>query len=395
MTRPSARATWAFGKLTLGPLGRRLSLALTVLLRFLFGTRAQAEDHADYKYEDYNEEHDRMHVRTHSFFVEKSVLPWLEVEGQFVYDGLSGATPTGAPPPAGSDEVPTVHIEDIRRAGYLQPTLKWGSHSISPRIAYSTERDYESLSLSLQDAIEFNQKNTTLTLGYAHNFDTVMPKFWGGRDEEKDVDEVLVGVTQLLGPKTFITANLTLGTARGFLSDPYKRVRFDDYPDPTGVFPEKRPSHRTHQIGFLSLTHFVDKLNGSLEASYRFYHDSFGIIGNTATLSWFQKLGKHVVVSPSFRFHDQNAADFYVVRLPGDPSDPDFPVPIPEFYSADYRLSRLQTFTYGLSLMVKLREWLALDAAYKRYQMHGRDDVTSPSAYPKANVFTLGIRAWF
>ena len=121
-------------------------------------------------------------------------------------------------------------------------------------------------------------------------------------------------------------------------------------------------------------------------------------MSHTVSLSWFQKLGKHVVVSPMFRFADQSEADFYGVRFPGDaslPPDDPFYVPIPDHYSADYRLSAMQTFTYGLSATWKIKDRVSLDVAYKRYDMFGKDNVTSKDAYPNANVFSGGVRVWF
>ena len=189
-----------------------------------------------------------------------------------------------------------------------------------------------------------------------------------------------------------------MGTAHGYLSDPYKGFRFTDYPDLATLFREKRPDNRSKQIGYFSLTHFVTPLKGSAELSYRLYHDSYGILSHTVTLSWFQKLGKHVVVSPMFRFVDQSEANFYAVQLPGDallPPDDPFYIPIPRHYSSDYRLSALQTFTYGISAMVKIKDRVTLDLEYQRYVMSGKDSVTSASAYPNANTFSAGFRIWF
>ena len=61
-------------------------------------------------------------------------------------------------------------------------------------------------------------------------------------------------------------------------------------------------------------------LNASIEASYRFYHDSYGIIANTVGVQWFQKIGQAAVVSPSFRYYRQGAANFYGIQFPGDPN---------------------------------------------------------------------------
>jgi len=380
-------------------LKRSTVLSFAVALQGLLAQRLRGENHLDYRYDDYQEDNNRIHVRTHSVFLEMLINSSVSLNAEFVYDGISGATPTGGPPLAGSNKVPLAHMEDARTAGNISSAIRWGGNqTTTPQFAYSLEGDYESVGLSLNHTIDFNDKNTTLALGLAYTYDTIMPKFWYGDKEYKNGGDALVGLTQLLGPETFFTANLTIGTAHGYLSDPYKRFRFTDYPDPISLFAENRPNERTKEIGYFSITHFVTPLNGSAELSYRLYHDSYSILSHTVTLSWFQKIGKHVVISPMFRFADQNEADFYAVQLPGDPQllpgDPGY-VPIPKYYSADYRLSALQTFTYGISATMKIKDRVSLDLSYQRYKMIGKDSVTSSSAYPSANTISGGVRIWF
>lgn len=380
-------------------LNRWMGFAVGVGLQALLVQRVRGENHVDYKYEDYSEESGRIHVRTHGALFEIEASSSVSVHGELVFDAISGATPTGGPPPDGSKRVPLATMDDKRRAGNVQVPVRWGGrHTTTPQLAYSLEGDYESVGLSLNHTIDFNDKNTTLALGFAYTYDTIMPDFWFGDKEYKNGGDVLVGVTQLLGPKTVLTANFTMGAANGYMNDPYKGVRFDDYPDPNTLFREKRPGYRDKQIGYFALTQFFTPVNGSAELAYRLYHDSYGIMSHTVSLSWFQKLGKHVVVSPMFRFADQSEADFYGVRFPGDaslPPDDPFYVPIPDHYSADYRLSAMQTFTYGLSATWKIKDRVSLDVAYKRYDMLGQDNVTSKDAYPNANVFSGGVRVWF
>ncbi|MBI2929048.1 MAG: DUF3570 domain-containing protein [Verrucomicrobia bacterium] len=373
-----------------------LSIAVAVAIQCGEQLKARAEDHLDYKYEAYLEEKGRIQIHTHSALLEKNIAAWLNLKAEFVYDGISGATPTGGPPLPGRSEVPTVEIDDVRRAGYFEPAFRYGRHTTTPQFAYSLESDYESIGLSLNHAIDFNATNTTLTFGAAHNFDTIMPTFWSD-DQHKDSDDFLIGLTQVLSPRTLFTANFTLGTARGYLSDPYKGFRFDGYPDPTRLFAEQRPGHKTKQIAYAALTQFIDPVHASAELAYRFYHDSFGIFSHTASLTWFQKVGKHMILSPTFRYYDQTAASFYTVRSPGDPSDPEsWPdLVFPKFYSADYRLAALSTLTYGLGVTVKVHKALSFDAAYKRYEMHGHDRVTAASNFPVANIYTIGFRLWF
>ena len=112
-------------------------------------------------------------------------------------------------------------------------------------------------------------------------------------------------------------------------------------------------------------------MNASVEASYRFYHDSYGIIANTVGVEWFQKIGQSAVVSPSFRYYRQGAAHFYGIQFPGDPNFD--PAHVPTYYSSDYRLSFLETFTLGIEATIHLGEQCDLRLGYQRYWMRGLD----------------------
>jgi hypothetical protein len=372
-------------------------LSVAVALYLLCESRAGAENHADYKYEVYAEEADRILVRTHSALFEQELAPWMALKGSLVYDGISGATPTGGPPLAGSSQVPLAKIEDIRRAVAVEPILTIGRHTIRPQFAYSIERDYESVVPSLNYLIDFNQRNTTLAFGWAHNFDRLTRGIFLPRPQTKDNTDFLLGMTQVVTPSTLFNVTLTLGTASGYLSDPYKGFRFTQYPDLNALFPDKRPGHRTKQIVSVTLNQHVESLDGSAEFTYRFYHDSFGLFGHTVTLEWFQNVGRYLVVAPLVRYYEQSPADFYLLGFDADPSDPQNPNNAlgPKFYSSDYRLSALRTWTCGVSATVKVRQWLSFDLAYKRYEMAGLDGVTAASNYPKANIYTVGLRLHF
>ena len=101
------------------------------------------------------------------------------------------------------------------------------------------------------------------------------------------------------------------------------------------------------------------------------------------------------MISPLFRYYRQSAADFYGTHFAGDPSNPFDPTPLPTYYSADYRLSRMETFTYGVELTARVSKRISFDLSYQRYETFGLDPATSPSAYPKANIVTAGARLWF
>lgn len=413
------------------------ALALALLLWILHPVRSSAEDRIEYRYEDYKEENNRIHIRTHAVGFEKELSSRIVAKGTLVYDGISGATPTGELPAAGTEELPVVEIEDIRRAFSFDLGFKYGRHTTTPQMSYSVESDYVSKGLALTHTIDFNQKNTTLVLGYSRNFDSV----GGGvldAFRRKDANDFLVGVNQLLGPTTVLTVNAGVSYSDGYLDDPYRRTMFllPDSPDPIFSDPasvnplsENRPRHRFKQTGYLSLTQGIKPLNASVEGSYRIQNDDWGILSHTTSLTWNQKIGRFLTLSPMFRYYRQGAADFYAPSFRGVSfeqyasgtriafqdgvfvafeDEPGFPVPAdqaafqivnvgarPAYYSSDFRLSELETLTFGIGAQIRIKEHFTIDLAFKRYEMSGLDSVTRGQAYPSANVFTVGCGFWF
>ncbi len=287
--------------------------------------------------------------------------------------------------------VPLANVHDQRHAYSIALPFHWGIQEVAPTISYSGESDYKSIGGALNYSLSLNDKNTTLNLGYGHNADRVRDdKFvW----QDKTSDNILVGFNQLLNPRSYVSFNLGYNHDSGYLSDPYRGVMvLQNYlqfnPDDPALIPEVRPSHRSSIVAYGSFTQFIEPLNGSVEASYRLFHDTWGIFSHTTTLDWHQKIGKHVVLSPTFRYTWQSAADFYYVLVP------DY-LNLPKHYSSDYRLSEMETFTLGLSLNWRVARHLSFDAGYYRYFMHGLDGVTSQSAYPSANIANVGLRIWF
>jgi hypothetical protein len=405
--------------------------------------QARGEDQVSYRHESYQEDNNRVRVETETALIKAVLAPWLDIKVTSVYDAISGATPSGAPAPnsftlhptgttlsipgtaittfkkstsldavsgassssssrnVSTTAVPTGIMMDKRTAVDLSAGMTFGPHRIIPQFSYSEEIDYISYAGALNYELELNQKNTVLKAGWSHAADRIIPNAntFLQQQEFKNSDDFLVGVTQLLGPKTVLNANFTFGHAEGYFDDPYRGVIFDGTMpsgtrmDTLTIYPEHRPAVRSKQVADISLTQAVTPLDGSVEASYRFYHDSYEIYGHTAGLAWFQKVGSFLVVSPSFRYYMQSAASFYGTIFSGDPvTDPSA---VPEFYSSDYRLSKMETFSLGIQATVKARDWLGFDLGYQHYIMRGLDGVTSQSAYPNANVFTIGATLWF
>ena len=397
---------------------------LIILLLSNIRINLKAEDRVDYKYEDYSEENGRIRVKTSSILFEKELSENINTQGAFVYDGISGATPTGAPPIPGEYEVDTTEITDIRRAGFINSEYSFEDYLLTPQIAYSKESDYESIGLSLKSSRYFNDKNTTFTVGLGHDFDKIIPNFGMliNSKKEKDNSQFLVGLNQNINTKTILSLNLSLGYTDGYLSDPYKGVLFEDYYTPTPkelnelsqflsieeieeiysykigdpyvLFPEKRPSKKFRQVALISILHYLEKIRAGLDISYRFYHDDFGINSNTLALTWRQKITDMFILEPSYRFYNQSAANFYDSSFKFGNPDANANN-TPGNYSSDFRLSDFDSHTYGLKLVYNHSDSLSFNISWKRYSMIGNDKITSPSAYIDADIVSGGFKIWY
>ena len=396
---PSANLAWHIVR----QWRRFLPLGMTFTLPSLL----RAENQVDYRFGYYDEVGKRVKVETQSVYFEQKLIDSIIAKGELVYDGISGATPNGThhwslPANATGPDIVntrgkanTTAVWDIRRAVNLELDCKLGNQTLTPGFAWSSEHDYLSYGISLNDAIEFNDKNTILQLGVSHNFDSVRhfpdESIWSS----KQSTEGIIGISQLLSPKDILNVAFTFGNDSGYLIDPYRSAEYlFTNPNPnifgghnsTGrAIPggETRPSHRNKEILFTSETHHFDSLNASLEGSYRFYHDSYDVFSHTVGLTWHQWLGKHLMVEPLVRFNYQTAASFY---------SPLFSSDIPIFHSSDYRLSELYTTDVGLQATVFINDHFRFIAGYHRYEMNGLDGgKTSSDMYPKANVYSVGI----
>jgi len=228
--------------------------------------------------------------------------------------------------------VPMAETDDDRYAANIELTKKLSCHSLSAKASFSTEDDYDSVGIACTDSIDLNRKNTTLSLGAAYAHDRAKD-FFTGSSEPKDVMNLMVGISQLLSLKTVFTGNVSCGFLSGYLNDQYKVVELNG-----GLVPEERPDHKTGWIVYMALKQYVERMRASVEAGYRLYDDTFGIIAHTMSLTWNQKLGGHLELAPTVRWYDQSEADFYAIRFTGSP----------DTYSSDYRLSALTTVSYGV-----------------------------------------------
>jgi hypothetical protein len=379
------------------PSSRWRALGIAAFLALLVPRTGRAENLIAYKYQSYREDDQRIAVATHGVHIEQDLGTATRLKLDGIHDTITGATPTGtrATPP---NDLSILH-EEKRKAWNAELSQQFKRVNLSFGGGNSRESDYVSNGWALNAVTDFNQKNTTLLTGFAGTDDKIKVLYSSRAPRaRKHTNDAILGVTQLLNPQTSITANVVWGRASGFLQDQYKLVqkRTEIFP---GVFlnltpNENRPDYREKWVGFLGLNRTFSELRGAVDVSYRFYHDTFSTNAHTLDLAWFQRVGERVIARPSLRFYDQSAAFFYVYDLDATAIRPVAGAPRPQgpFYSSDYRLSALRSYTYGLKVIWNLTDALSVDAAIEQYNMRGRDGVTPARAYPDARILTYGVK---
>lgn len=350
-----------------------------------------AEGSLQFKTQRYQETGNRITVDSHYAMAELELDAATRLRARGVLDTITGQTPTGAPAPAGSDQVPLASLEDERRAVVVDVARVFGDWTGRLEVAYSDEDDYLSRGYSGSVTRDFNQKNTQVQAGFSYIDDVIR---FGGAHPKLSRD-FLLGVTQLLDRNTTLTVNVAWGNSRGYLTDPYKLVLKTIELAPglslDLTFPENRPAERAKTIAFVQVKHMIESIRGTLDLSCRYFDDDWGIESDTLELAWLQRAGEKWIVQPYVRLYAQNAADFYIYDLNQTPIVPVAnPTSAGPFYSADYRLSKLRAVTTGLKVVYTASDHWAFDATVERYDMRGRDGITPQSAYTTAHIVTLG-----
>lgn len=311
----------------------------------------------------------------------------------FSVDSLTGASPSGAIASGGAQtftspsgrktyDTPAGEIPlddtflDTRFAlngSWSQPLGRL--YTVNAGLGFSSEYDYQHIGTNFGLTRDFNQRNTTLSAALAYAKDTIKPVGGlplplaqmgdavdddlspgnrGGDSDSKNVLDVLLGATQVLGRHTVLRVNLSYSDSSGYLTDPYKILSVVDpvsgeligrtpapgESGPTGLYRfESRPDSRRKQGLYTEMRHdFSGKV---LQLGYRYSTDDWEVDSHTLESRLRLPFGASSYLEPHLRHYQQTAASFYRYSVANT-------APLPEFASADARLSDMSAVTVGL-----------------------------------------------
>ena len=375
------------------------------LLLFCLVSRASSEKALKLKFQDWNEDDDRIRVRSWYAEANTPINSSWDISVTGIVDSISGATPWGTPPTQNSDDW-LVTLDERREAGIISLSSSIDNYDFSFELGRSEESDYLSRSYALTTSRGFAEDTLTLSSGISYLDDDVDSDVPGGPGLgilSRKTPEIFLGIYRIIDPKTTLSLNLTYGRPKGYLSDPYKQIGRNEplfhgsLEEDLFLYSENRPNKRDTFVVYLEGAKYFEKLDATLESSYRYFTDDSDLSGHTLELQWLQRLNDRLILRPLFRYYIQNPADFYMVTLDGTNIEPT-PQPNgtgPHYYSSDYRLSKLRGMTLGLKLTYFAKDNLSFDLSLDRYEMKGMDNQTDQRVYPSANVITVGTQWLF
>ena len=312
--------------------------ALTALL-LVRATSADVlpDDRADLFYSKYSG--GGMDITGESVLVRKKFTENFAVEANYFVDKVSGASVDVL------SNASVIKDERKQKSGTVEYMHDKTTYSLS--YINSVERDYISNTTHASLSQDMFGDLTTLTLGWGRTRDGVGENngtadkpiiAWLGHAESQSYN---VGLSQILTKNLIGGLNFEVITDDGYLANPYRSVRYLDPSNPakgyslaSQVYPDTRTS-----TAIQGQAKYYLPWRAALTGSYRYYHDTWDIRGNTYELDYTHPLANIWILEGRLRYYKQGHASFYSDLLPFAGSQ--------NFYARDQDLASAENTTIG------------------------------------------------
>ena len=225
----------------------------------------------------------------------------------------------------------------------IQPSRQ---HSFSFRAGGSTEYDYQSLTGGLSYLWLSKDENTMVGWSgqaFIDKWTLFYPTELRRRgrlvptDNRQSYNSSL-SLSRVLNKKMQVALTLEATLMNGLLSTPFHRVFFQEQEE---ARVESLPGTRwKFPIGARLNTHLSDWLISRLY--YRDYWDDWGVRAHTASIELPIKLNRFLSVYPSYRYHTQTAADYFLPFKEHSLNN--------EWYTSDFDLAALDSHSFGAGI---------------------------------------------
>lgn len=278
----------------------------------------------------------------------------VRVDAGYAVDILSGATHVLTADAVSS----ATHFDEIRHEAHLATSIlvtpRW---NVGAGYTMSFEPDYVTHAVTLSTGSEILDRMAQWSVAYSASFETLGQVTDERFSEAGHGHALTLGWTHILGKTTTITGTLSgslsfCGSLIGCHSNPYRFVPIVTSADPlSGIAFTLRERHPDDRFRGAAGVRVAQHLGSgfAISGGYRFYGDSWEVIGHTAeTALSFGAWDERLVLRLEGRGSLQGAASFFrddyrTVQGSGVG---------PTYRSADRELSELMTGQLGLSVAV-------------------------------------------
>jgi hypothetical protein len=298
-----------------------------------------------------------------SVLVRKSIGEHVSVAANYYIDMVSSASidvETTASP-----------YEDERTQGSLSVDFLHGKSTYSFGAVKSDESDYVADTWFANVSHDMFGDLTTISFGFKNGQNEVFrnvkidgvkvndPAF----AEEMESKSFSVSVSQILTKNMILSGQYEVITDEGFLRSPYRQVRFFVDPFTQDTQSEVYPNTRSSNAASFRAKYFLP-YRAAVDAMYRFYTDTWGVIGHTGELGYVHPLNNNKwIFEGRVRYYTQSKADFYEDIFPR--------ADYANFMARDKELATYDAVTAGVTATYEFKidrfPWLAKGALNLRY----------------------------
>ena len=349
-----------------------MNILQTRLARFVItclaaGLAAQAhagvlpEDRADILYFRYDG--GGVQISGPSVLVRKSVGEHVSVAANYYIDMVSSASvdvETSASP-----------YDDERTQSSLSLDFLHGKSTYSIGYVNSDESDYLAKTMFASVSHDMFGDLTTISFSFKNGQNEVFrnvkiddvkvndPNF----EEEMETKSYSVSLSQIITKNMILSGQYEVITDEGFLRSPYRVVRFFTDPLNQGQQEEIYPNTRSSNAASIRAKYFLP-YRAAVDTMYRFYTDTWGVVGQTAELGYVHPLNNNKwIFEGRARYYTQTKADFYQDIFPRA----DFA----NFMARDKELATYNAMTFGITATYEFKierfPWLAKGSLNLRY----------------------------
>ena len=302
-----------------------------------------------------------------SMLVRKSIGEHVSVAANYYIDMVSSASvdvETSASP-----------YEDERTQSSLSLDLLHGKSTYTLGAVKSDESDYIANTVYAGVSHDMFGDLTTISFGYKRGKNDVFRnvKIDGAKvqdptfAEQMETQSFSVSLAQIITKNLLLTGQYEVITDEGFLRSPYRSVRFFIDPFSQGRQDEIYPNTRSSNAASIRAKYFLP-YRAAIDGMYRFYTDTWGVLGHTGELGYVHPLDKpwaggNWILEGRVRYYQQESADFYRDIFPRA----DFA----NFMARDKELATYNAITAGVSATYDFKNarlpWLAKGSMSLRY----------------------------